>query len=104
MRSAFKILAQAAPVDVSKRARSSDLHTVRRVRLTPCLQVTSLFTRTLRINTSLVIYLSIVDSDFNAIEDCLQCRRSQFAAVLVDGAGHRDSYNTKKYIAIGNYN
>jgi hypothetical protein len=62
----------------------------------------SLFARTLRTNTSLVIDLSIVDSNFNAIEDCLQCCRSQFAAILVDGAGHRDSYNSKEYIATGN--
>ncbi|KAF1942655.1 hypothetical protein EJ02DRAFT_163958 [Clathrospora elynae] len=100
--SAFKKFAEAAPVDVSKCARSTNLHTGWRIWLTPRLQTASLFPCTVLRNPSLVIYLRVVNPAFNAIEDCLQSCGSKFVAVMANRTGHCKSHNTKILIAIVN--
>ena len=86
-------------MDFSECAWSPDLHSSRRVRLTPLAQIESLLCKTVAGDACLFMNLGVVDSGVDAIEYRLQGRGCQLVASRAGSHG----YNTKKWIVIGKY-
>ena len=87
------LLVEAAPVDVSERARSTSLNSNWSVRLTPLAKIQPLPASTFALYSCLVLYLAVVEVGLYAIEYCLQRRGSK---PMASRTGHRSDYNTKK--------